>query len=132
MIDEKFAALTLEFRSEVNTKETTYTALAEKLEKALTELNQRIRISGAEHEDNLLKFSNSFNKEANQVFTMIQNERQLIDNSHARVEDLIGDVMVKTKVGLSERAGDREKGARELRGYAPGYAGEYLQQDSEA
>lgn len=98
MIDEKFSALTLEFRNEVNTKETTYTALSEKLEKALTELSQKIKITGAEHEDNLLKFSNSFNKEANQVFTMVQNERQLIDNSHSCVEDLINDVMVKTKV----------------------------------
>ncbi len=99
MIDEKFASLTLEFRNEVNTKETTYTALAEKLERALTDLSQKIKFMGAEHDDNLLKFSNSFNKEANQVFTAIQHERQLIENSHDRVEDLVNDVMVKTKVG---------------------------------
>ncbi len=98
LIDEKFASLNQELRSEVSTKESTYTALGEKLEKSLTELSQKIRIMSAEHEENIMKFSNSFNKEANQVLGLIDHEKNLIESSHLKVEDLINDVVVRTKV----------------------------------
>ncbi len=108
MVENRFESLQNELKQEIYAKESSITSFSTELEKTVSEINENIKNIDMDRIESYRELLNNFNGEGNKISERFKEERVINDTNKEKLEEIIEELVQKTKNELLQEKKERE------------------------